>query len=109
MAMKGGTASNNCQMDLHKENVDEIVWPSPDAPGAVEAVFVRHGETDNNKNRIIQGGNLNSPLNDTGRKQAADQAKKLKKESFDVIVASPLKRAMETATIIAEELCLEID
>ena len=97
------------QMDLHKENVDEIVWPSPDAPGAVEAVFVRHGETDNNKNRIIQGGNLNSPLNDTGRKQAADQAKKLKKESFDVIVASPLKRAMETATIIAEELGLEID
>lgn len=92
------------QMDLHKEWVDEIVWASPDAPGAVEAVFVRHGETDLNKQRIVQGGNVDAPLNETGRSQAAETGKNLKKETFDVIVASDLSRAAETAKIIATEL-----
>jgi len=95
-------------MDLHKENVDEICWPSSESEDAVNVVLVRHGETDLNKKGIMQGGNLDEPLNDTGRKQAHDLAQKLKKETFDAIICSDLSRAAETAQILADELGMNI-
>jgi probable phosphoglycerate mutase len=67
--------------------------------------LVRHGETDWNFERRIQG-NTDIPLNDTGREQARRTGKLLARRSWDAIVASPLSRAFETATIIAEELGL---
>lgn len=63
--------------------------------------LVRHGETDWNIERRFQGIE-NIPLNDTGRKQAKDCAKALASLSFAAIYASPLQRAYETATIIAD-------
>lgn len=67
--------------------------------------LVRHGETDWNKARRIQGS-TDIPLNDTGRSQAAMTGQLLGRRQWDLIVASPLSRALETAQIIATEVGL---
>ncbi len=67
--------------------------------------LVRHGETDWNAQRRIQGS-TDIPLNDTGRSQAAATAMLLSRRRFDAVVASPLSRAYETGAIIAERLGL---
>ena len=72
-----------------------------------QLTLIRHGETDWNRDRRIQGS-TDIPLNDTGRMQARDAAALLR-ESLDprvptVIAASDLSRARETAEIIADEL-----
>ncbi|ROP66718.1 histidine phosphatase family protein [Curtobacterium sp. PhB115] len=68
--------------------------------------LVRHGETDWNAQRRIQGS-TDIPLNDTGRRQAAEAAELLTRRSFDAVVASPLVRAAETGAIIAARLGLD--
>ncbi|WIE63442.1 histidine phosphatase family protein [Curtobacterium sp. MCLR17_036] len=68
--------------------------------------LVRHGETDWNAQRRIQGS-TDIPLNDTGRRQAAEAAELLARRSFDAVVASPLSRAAETGAIIADRLGLD--
>lgn len=67
--------------------------------------LVRHGETDWNLARRIQGS-TDVPLNDTGRAQAAATGRLLARRQWDGIVSSPLSRAVETASIIAGELGL---
>lgn len=68
--------------------------------------FVRHGQTDNNKNRIVNGGNDDLDLNETGREQAKQTAEAIKKSGiqFDRIISSPLARAVNTTKIIKDEL-----
>jgi len=65
--------------------------------------LVRHGETDWNNQRRLQGQE-DVPLNDLGRQQAKESGLHLKEEHWDTIVASPLSRAFETAKIIQNEL-----
>ena len=65
--------------------------------------LVRHGETEWNRMRKIQGVS-DIPLNDTGRAQAAALGDILSKHRFDLIVSSPLSRALETAQIVARKL-----
>lgn len=65
--------------------------------------LVRHGETEWNRIRRIQGVS-DIPLNDTGRAQAAALGQILVGHRFDLIVSSPLSRALDTASIIAESL-----
>jgi uncharacterized phosphatase len=67
--------------------------------------LVRHGETDWNLQRRIQGA-TDIPLNDTGREQARRAGRLLSRRNWDAVVASPLSRAHETASIIASELGL---
>lgn len=67
--------------------------------------LVRHGETDWNRQRRIQG-RTDIPLNDTGREQARLTGMLLTRRPIDRVVASPLGRARETAQIIAGELGL---
>lgn len=68
----------------------------------MDIYFVRHGETDFNKNGFIQGRS-NIPLNDHGRQQAKEAADYFRKNriSFDKVYASPLIRAHETASIVS--------
>lgn len=65
--------------------------------------LVRHGETDWNKKKIIQG-RIDNPLNDLGKSQACNTAKHFKEGKWDIIIASPLIRAAETAKIISENI-----
>jgi uncharacterized phosphatase len=69
--------------------------------------LVRHGETDWNSQRRIQG-TTDIPLNDTGRGQAARTGGLLARREWDAVIASPLSRAYETASIIAAELELPV-
>jgi 2,3-bisphosphoglycerate-dependent phosphoglycerate mutase len=73
---------------------------------ATTIVLVRHGETDWNREHRFQG-HADPPLNDTGRSQALALADELRGEHFAAAYTSPLRRAHETAAILAAELGLE--
>ncbi|BDZ64031.1 histidine phosphatase family protein [Agromyces mangrovi Wang et al. 2018] len=70
-------------------------------------VFVRHGETEWNRARLLQG-RTDIPLNDHGRRQAAAAAQLLADRPAEAIVTSPLGRAVETGRIVAEHAGLEL-
>lgn len=67
----------------------------------------RHGQTDYNLHYKVQG-QVDIPLNATGRQQARAAAELLIKLPISRIVSSPLGRAMETAKCVADRLGLEI-
>jgi broad specificity phosphatase PhoE len=69
--------------------------------------LVRHGETEWNKNGIIQG-QLDSPLTNEGIKQVQQIANELKDIHFDAIFSSDLHRAYKSADIINIERQLVI-
>lgn len=58
--------------------------------------LIRHGETDNNKNKILQGGNTDISLNDVGRKQSTHFYTAYKILPFQKIYTSALKRSIES-------------
>jgi probable phosphoglycerate mutase len=73
---------------------------------ATTIVLVRHGETDWNRERRFQG-HADTPLNDAGRSQAAALAEALAAEDVSAVYTSPLRRASETAAIVADRLGLD--
>ena len=69
--------------------------------------LVRHGETVDNANQIMQG-QTQGELNENGIKQAREVSNEWKDKPIDVVVASDLKRSIDTARIIAEPHKLEV-
>ena len=65
--------------------------------------FLRHGETDWNKQQRIMGQS-DIPLNKNGVLQAKTVAEKIQVLPIDAIVTSPLKRAYATAEIIGNKI-----
>jgi probable phosphoglycerate mutase len=63
-------------------------------------ILIRHGETAWNAERRLQG-HLDIPLNAEGERQARLLAEALAPESIDLIVASDLQRARQTAQAVA--------
>jgi 2,3-bisphosphoglycerate-dependent phosphoglycerate mutase len=70
-------------------------------------LLARHGETDWNREGRFQG-HADPPLNEAGRKQAERLAEALEDERPDAVYASDLRRAFETAEIVAERLGLPV-
>ncbi|HET8794775.1 MAG TPA: histidine phosphatase family protein [Arthrobacter sp.] len=68
--------------------------------------LVRHGQTAWNEAGRLQGS-TDIPLDATGREQAAAGGAELAGRPWDVIVSSPLGRAVETAQIIGGRIGLE--
>ncbi len=75
----------------------------------IKVILVRHGETDWNRARRIQGGNSDTRLNQNGRQGAESLALRLKPEKIQAIYTSPLQRARETAQAIAHYHQLEVE
>lgn len=64
--------------------------------------LIRHGETDLNKRKVLQGQS-DFELNDYGRCLAKITGKALKEIKFDRVYTSPLSRAKETAQLVLSE------
>jgi broad specificity phosphatase PhoE len=75
--------------------------------GANEVLLVRHGETDDNAANRFQG-RVDTPLNERGREQSRALADALAGERLRALYASPLRRARETAEIVAGRLGLDV-
>ena len=71
-----------------------------------ELLIVRHGETDWNAELRFQG-HADTSLNEAGRLQARELAELLRDEGASAIYTSPLRRASETARIVAERIGLD--
>jgi probable phosphoglycerate mutase len=68
----------------------------------------RHGETDENLAGRWQGNGVDFPLNATGVSQAEILAKKICDLGIEIIYSSPLKRAQQTANIVASKLNIDV-
>jgi broad specificity phosphatase PhoE len=69
-------------------------------------LLARHGETDWNRKGRFQGY-ADPPLNRTGRAQAVDLSVALMAEQLAAVYSSPLRRALETAEVLAASHGLE--
>jgi broad specificity phosphatase PhoE len=69
---------------------------------AIEKIvyLVRHAQSEDNAAPVFQA--LDSPLSETGHRQARLVAGRLAKIPFEALIASPLRRAQQTAEIIAQ-------
>ena len=73
----------------------------------MKLIFVRHGETDWNQKKILQGS-VDIPLNKAGFAQAQLTAQALAHRHVDAIISSPLLRAVQTAQVLARTLHAQV-
>jgi len=73
-----------------------------------EIYFIRHGQTDYNKDHIIQGSGIDSSLNEKGRTQGKAFYEYYKSVDFEVVFVSALQRTRQTvADFIGEKIPTE--
>ena len=70
--------------------------------------IIRHGQTELNRRQVLQGRS-DAPLNETGIAQAQQMAEALVGVVFCRVFSSPLRRAVETARIVAPNVEPEMD
>jgi 2,3-bisphosphoglycerate-dependent phosphoglycerate mutase len=75
----------------------------------MQLYFVRHGESEANVRRVISNRDWIHPLTDTGRRQAQALARRLLPVGAGKIYSSPIRRAVETADILAQNLQLPVE
>jgi probable phosphoglycerate mutase len=73
-----------------------------------EILLIRHGETDWNVEKRLQG-HFDTALNSEGERQAYLLGQALLEEPLDMIVASDLQRALQTALAIAEPRGMRVE
>ena len=72
--------------------------------------LMRHGESDNNVQQMVcYGINDNCHLTENGKRQVKESAAFLRREGIELIFASPVPRARESAEIVREELGLSAE
>eukprot|EP01117_Protostelium_nocturnum_P008050 TRINITY_DN2865_c0_g2_i2.p2 TRINITY_DN2865_c0_g2~~TRINITY_DN2865_c0_g2_i2.p2 ORF type:complete len:254 (-),score=91.24 TRINITY_DN2865_c0_g2_i2:230-991(-) len=71
----------------------------------IRIVLVRHGETDFNLEKKVQGQSVGGDisLNENGLKQAKLLGLRLKEEKFDLVASSSLKRAIQTTKSVLSQ------
>lgn len=69
--------------------------------------LMRHGQTDWNVSLRLQGSS-DIPLNEIGLQQAESASQKISAADWDIILTSPLSRAMETARAISTKTGLDV-
>ncbi|MBO9536891.1 histidine phosphatase family protein [Herbaspirillum sp.] len=72
-----------------------------------EILVIRHGETDWNIDKRLQG-HIDIPLNEAGRRQVAALGEVLADEGIDAVFASDLQRARATAQAVADAAGLPV-
>lgn len=72
-------------------------------------VVVRHAESVANTQGIYQGQTYDTDLSELGKKQAKALAKRLKIFGAQKVICSPLKRALQTAKMIATEINCQLE
>ncbi|MCS6710821.1 histidine phosphatase family protein [Brachybacterium sp. EF45031] len=77
------------------------VAPGPESAGRSLLILARHGQTDHNVARRLQG-QIDIPLNARGREQAVALGRSLAAAPPDLIITSPLGRAQETAQAVGD-------
>jgi broad specificity phosphatase PhoE len=81
---------------------------APAGADRLAGVFLaRHGETNDNREPIRVQGFTDTPLNDTGRRQAAALAERVASMGIVSLWSSDLSRARETAEIVGARIGLE--
>ena len=77
-------------------------------PSTLDGILlVRHGETDDNLQPLRFQGFRDTPLNDTGRRQAGRLAERVGGDGIASLWSSDLARASETAEIVGARIGLE--
>ena len=71
-------------------------------------ILVRHGETDWNQERRVQGSGSDRQLTEAGKQQAESIGLRLKQEGIQAIYCSRLRRALDTAQAIARHHQVEV-
>jgi probable phosphoglycerate mutase len=66
--------------------------------------MMRHGQAENNVNKILVGRHVEAHLTEYGKRQVADTAMFLKEIPISRILVSPVIRTIETAKIVCEIL-----
>jgi broad specificity phosphatase PhoE len=64
--------------------------------------LARHGETEYNRRRLMQGRSVNASLNEAGLLQAQALADRFSDQRVDAVYASTLERSLQTAKVVAE-------
>ena len=92
---------NGPQVQIECLNSTTHLQPLPEKGKNARLILVRHGETDWNKAGRFQG-QIDIPLNDNGRRQAAAARDFLRDIPIDRAWSSTMSRPTETAQIILE-------
>ncbi len=71
-----------------------------------EYLFMRHGETDANKNGML-AGKKNEPLNEDGVRQVVETARTLAGRRFDAVYCGYAKRVRQTFEIVRDSLVFD--
>ena len=85
-------------------NYDCLLDLPPITPGCVRVYLCRHGQTENNRLKLVQGARVDPSINDNGQEQAVRLGKAISKVSsttnIGAVVHSNLRRARETAEVL---------
>ena len=101
--MTSAPASQVWRARLTKHGLDEVrrlAAQRPLQPRARRFIFLRHGETEGNAQRVYQGPEI--PLNARGLEQARLAAEYLREHLVERILASDMRRAWQTAQAAAK-------